>query len=182
MGALLVPLFAIAVILGALALALLALFRNMLYVCPPSEVLVFSGGGARVTADGRKVGYRIVKDSQTETAGGGAEALTVDLDAELGEILVAGMRDRVGEPDLPVRFALIIANRAIRAWRRPACALTGKVELIEARFESGRGGDDFERRAGQIVFIERPIEQRATLHIIGDLPPLFIVGDIVRVE
>jgi flotillin len=61
MGAVLLPVFVLLGILAILGLALLALFRNMLYVCPPSEVLIFSGGGERMTADGRKVGYRIVK-------------------------------------------------------------------------------------------------------------------------
>ena len=34
--------------------------KRLLYICPPNEVLIFSGG-QRASASGRKVGYRIIK-------------------------------------------------------------------------------------------------------------------------
>lgn len=40
--------------------ALVAIVKNLLYVCQPSEVLVFSGR-TRQLADGRLVGYRIIR-------------------------------------------------------------------------------------------------------------------------
>ena len=40
--------------------ALVLVVKNVLYVCQPNEVLVFSGRKRR-TADGREVGYRIIK-------------------------------------------------------------------------------------------------------------------------
>ena len=53
-------------LLGILALALVALvllIKNILYVCHPNEVLVFSGRSRR--SGGRTVGYRIIKGGRT---------------------------------------------------------------------------------------------------------------------
>lgn len=53
-------------LLGILALALVALvlvIKNLLYVCHPNEVLVFSGRSRR--SGGRTVGYRIIKGGRT---------------------------------------------------------------------------------------------------------------------
>ena len=44
--------------------ALLLLIKNVLYVCPPNEVLVFSGR-ARSTAGGQQLGYRIIRGGRT---------------------------------------------------------------------------------------------------------------------
>jgi flotillin len=41
------------------AFLLIILLKNLLYVCPPNSVLIFSGR-ARVAEDGRKVGFRVV--------------------------------------------------------------------------------------------------------------------------
>ncbi|MGF1469264.1 MAG: flotillin family protein [Sandaracinaceae bacterium] len=41
--------------------ALAMLIRNVLYVCPPNEVLVFSGASKTQTPDGRVYGYRYIK-------------------------------------------------------------------------------------------------------------------------
>lgn len=59
MGAIL-ALFGIAVIA---VIALVMLLKNVLYVCQPNEVLVFSGRARN--ADGRTVGYRIIKGGRT---------------------------------------------------------------------------------------------------------------------
>lgn len=45
-------------------LSFVALIRNVLYVCQPNEVLIFSGR-ARGTAHGREIGYRIIKGGRT---------------------------------------------------------------------------------------------------------------------
>src|SRR5262245_13891215 len=37
----------------------IAIVKNLLYVCPPNEILIFSGR-TRTTADGRRVGFRVV--------------------------------------------------------------------------------------------------------------------------
>ena len=60
------PVGAIAIlgILAIAAVALLILIKNVLYVCAPNEVLVFSGR-PRSTADGRTLGYRIIKGGRT---------------------------------------------------------------------------------------------------------------------
>ena len=57
---------AVLALLGIIAIAFVALvmlIKNVLYVCQPNEVLVFSGR-ARETA-GRTVGYRIIKGGRT---------------------------------------------------------------------------------------------------------------------
>ncbi len=60
MGSFLIACFALLIILGIAGFALLGVIRNILYVCEPSEVLVFSGR-SRKRADGKTVGYRFVK-------------------------------------------------------------------------------------------------------------------------
>lgn len=58
---------AVLALLGIIAIAMVAtimLIKNVLYVCQPNEVLVFSGR-ARATAEGRSVGYRIIKGGRT---------------------------------------------------------------------------------------------------------------------
>jgi flotillin len=52
-------LIVIAVALAAMA----AIIRNLLYICGPNEVLVFSG--SRRTIEGREVGYRVVKGGRS---------------------------------------------------------------------------------------------------------------------
>src|SRR5262245_5903633 len=42
-----------------LLLILLFVFKNLLYICRPNEVLIFSGRRQR-TPDGREVGFRVV--------------------------------------------------------------------------------------------------------------------------
>ncbi len=60
MGSFLFACLVLLVILGIAGLAVLGVIRNILYVCEPSEVLVFSGR-PRQRADGKTVGYRFVK-------------------------------------------------------------------------------------------------------------------------
>lgn len=45
---------------GAVALVI----RNLLYICQPSEVLIFAGSTQR-SADGKRVGYRLVKGGRS---------------------------------------------------------------------------------------------------------------------
>jgi flotillin len=59
MGAV-VALFGIVVIAFV---AIILLIKNVLYVCQPNEVLVFSGRARQ--SDGRTVGYRIIKGGRT---------------------------------------------------------------------------------------------------------------------
>ncbi len=47
------------IIIGVAALALVLMIKNILYVCQPNEVLVFSG--RRRVVGGRELGYRIIK-------------------------------------------------------------------------------------------------------------------------
>ena len=52
----------IAIVAGSLlagVFLLVLLLKNLLYVCPPNHVLIFSGR-SRVAEDGRKVGFRVV--------------------------------------------------------------------------------------------------------------------------
>ncbi len=54
---------ALLAIIAIAAIALITILKNVLYVCQPNEVLIFSGRSR--DADGRKVGYRIVKGGRT---------------------------------------------------------------------------------------------------------------------
>ncbi len=60
MGSFLLACFALLIILGIAAFATLGVVKNILYVCEPSEVLIFSGR-SRQRSDGKIVGYRFVK-------------------------------------------------------------------------------------------------------------------------
>src|SRR6266498_1305679 len=75
-----------------------------------------------------------------------------------------------------MRFAFVVADRAVRAGRRPAFAPAGECFIVKSRFNRGRGGDGFERRAGQVVFIERAVEQRFTPGVVPDLLPPTLFG------
>lgn len=59
--ALITPILALMAIGGIAVLAIVGLFRNVLYVSGPNEVLVFSGASKSVTSDGRSIGYRFIK-------------------------------------------------------------------------------------------------------------------------
>jgi flotillin len=59
-----VALNALFVIVVIAFVALIMLVKNVLYVCQPNEVLVFSGR-TRQTPDGRTVGYRVIKGGRT---------------------------------------------------------------------------------------------------------------------
>jgi len=50
-------------LIGAVSIVLLV--KNLLYVCQPNEVLVFSGRAKNRTADGKELGYRIIKGGRT---------------------------------------------------------------------------------------------------------------------
>jgi flotillin len=47
-------------VVAIFAIVLMLVIKRLLYICPPNEVLIFSGG-QRAAPDGRKVGYRIIK-------------------------------------------------------------------------------------------------------------------------
>ncbi|MEZ4365850.1 MAG: SPFH domain-containing protein [Kofleriaceae bacterium] len=52
----------IAAALGAAVLVILVVISRLIYICPPNEVLIFSGTHRRVSADDdREVGYRLVQ-------------------------------------------------------------------------------------------------------------------------
>jgi len=59
--ALITPILALMAIGGIAVLAIVGLFRNVLYVSGPNEVLIFSGASKSVTSDGRSIGYRFIK-------------------------------------------------------------------------------------------------------------------------
>ncbi len=51
-------------VIGLIAVvAIVLVFKNVLYVCQPNEVLIFSGRNRQV--DGRTIGYRIIKGGRT---------------------------------------------------------------------------------------------------------------------
>jgi len=50
-------------LIGAVSIVLLV--KNLLYVCQPNEVLVFSGRAKNRTAEGKELGYRIIKGGRT---------------------------------------------------------------------------------------------------------------------
>lgn len=92
------PLFILLVLAAAAALAALILVRNVLYVCPPNEVLVFSGASPRQTADGRKIAYRIVKGGRTLRVPLFETVDSMDLSNMIIELKVKGAYSKGGIP------------------------------------------------------------------------------------
>jgi flotillin len=92
------PLFILLVLAAAAALAALILVRNVLYVCPPNEVLVFSGASPRTTADGRKIAYRIVKGGRTLRVPLFESVDSMDLSNMIIELKVKGAYSKGGIP------------------------------------------------------------------------------------
>src|SRR5262245_17136447 len=60
-----VAVLALICIAAVAVISILMVLKNVLYVCQPNEVLVFSGWTKRQTNDGREVGYRILKGGRT---------------------------------------------------------------------------------------------------------------------
>lgn len=97
MGSFLLACFALLVILGIAGFALLGVIRNILYVCEPSEVLVFSGR-ARQRADGKSVGYRFVKGGRATRVPLFETVDRMDLTNMIIELHVKGAYSRNGIP------------------------------------------------------------------------------------
>jgi flotillin len=97
MGSFLLALFALIIILGIAAFATLGVVRNILYVCEPSEVLVFSGR-SRKRADGKDVGYRFVKGGRATRVPLLETVDRMDLTNMIIELHVKGAYSRNGIP------------------------------------------------------------------------------------
>jgi flotillin len=92
------PLFVLLVLAAAAMLAALILVRNVLYVCPPNEVLVFSGATPRNTAEGKKIAYRIVKGGRTLRIPLLETVDSMDLSNMIIELKVKGAYSKGGIP------------------------------------------------------------------------------------
>lgn len=97
MGSFLLACFALLIILAVAGFALLAVVRNILYVCEPSEVLVFSGR-SRQRADGKTVGYRFVKGGRATRVPLFETVDRMDLTNMIIELHVKGAYSRNGIP------------------------------------------------------------------------------------
>lgn len=98
MMAVLFPVFVLLVLAAAAVLAALILVRNVLYVCPPNEVLVFSGATPRNTAEGKKIAYRIVKGGRTLRIPLLETVDSMDLSNMIIELKVKGAYSKGGIP------------------------------------------------------------------------------------
>lgn len=92
------PLFILLVLAAAAALAALILVKNVLYVCPPNEVLVFSGAAPRTTAEGKQIAYRIVKGGRTLRVPLFETVDSMDLSNMIIELKVKGAYSKGGIP------------------------------------------------------------------------------------
>lgn len=92
------PLFILLVLAAAAMLAALILVRNVLYVCPPNEVLIFSGATPRSTSNGKKISYRIVKGGRTLRIPLLEAVDSMDLSNMIIELKVKGAYSKGGIP------------------------------------------------------------------------------------
>jgi len=84
-------------IISVIALmSIVLIVKNMLYVCPPNEVLIFSGRARPV--DGKKLGYRIVKGGRTLRVPLIETVDRMDLTNMIIEVSVRGAYARGGIP------------------------------------------------------------------------------------
>lgn len=78
---------------GAVALAI----RNLYYICQPSEVLIFAGSTRR-SADGKRVGYRLVKGGSSIRVPLLERALRMDLTNMIIDLRVSNAYSKGGIP------------------------------------------------------------------------------------
>jgi hypothetical protein len=68
-----------------------------------------------------------LEDAQPKSACCISQPDAINFDAELGEILIAGMHHRLGKIHLTVRFTFVVTDWAGRAGRSPTIAATDKA-------------------------------------------------------
>ena len=90
--ALITPILALMAIGGIAVLAIVGLFRNVLYVSGPNEVLVFSGASKSVTSDGRSIGYRFIKGGRIPAL---IEYLSSFMTLQAGDVILTGTPEGV---------------------------------------------------------------------------------------
>ena len=90
-------LIALAAIAVIAFFALVLVVKNVLYVCPANEVMIFSGR-TRTTADGRVVGYRIIKGGRALRVPLLETVNKMDLTNMIIEITVRGAYSKGGIP------------------------------------------------------------------------------------
>lgn len=88
---------ALAAILGAGTGASVFVIRNLYYICQPNEVLIFAGS-SRQLADGRKVGYRLVKGGSSIRVPLLERALRMDLSNMIIDLRVPNAYSKGGIP------------------------------------------------------------------------------------
>ncbi|UBF27213.1 flotillin family protein [Kovacikia minuta CCNUW1] len=91
---------AIVALLGIMGLGTGAgvfVIRNLYYICQPNEVLIFAGS-SRQLADGRRVGYRLVKGGSSVRVPLLERALRMDLTNMIIELKVANAYSKGGIP------------------------------------------------------------------------------------
>jgi flotillin len=98
MGDFILPFFVLLAIAGLFVLVLLGLVRNVLYVCPPNEVLVLSGASRSQASDGRTVHYRIVKGGRAWRVPLFETVDSMDLTNMIIELRVKGAYSKGGIP------------------------------------------------------------------------------------
>jgi flotillin len=89
--------FALLILLGAGTGAGALVIRNLYYICQPSEVLIFAGS-SRQSADGRRVGYRLVKGGSSIRVPLLERALRMDLTNMIIELRVSNAYSKGGIP------------------------------------------------------------------------------------
>lgn len=88
---------ALAAILGAGTGASVFVIRNLYYICQPNEVLIFAGS-SRKLADGRTVGYRLVKGGSSIRVPLLERALRMDLSNMIIDLRVSNAYSKGGIP------------------------------------------------------------------------------------
>lgn len=89
--------FSLAIILSVAGGAGTLVLRNLYYICQPSEVLIFAGSD-RQLADGRRVGYRLVKGGSSIRTPLLERAFRMDLSNMIIELKVTGAYSKGGIP------------------------------------------------------------------------------------
>ena len=84
------------IVAGAAAIAIVLIVKNLLYVCEPSKVLIFSGRTARVGK--RTVGYRTIKGGRAYRVPFLESVDTMDLTNMIIEVTIANAYSKGGIP------------------------------------------------------------------------------------
>jgi len=172
-------------VVAFMGVAATAVFRNLLYICGPNEVLIFSGGQRVV--EGRQVGYRVIKGGSSVRRPLLERVDRLDLTNMIIEVSVTSAYSKGGIPlniegvaNVKIAGHEPVLNNAIErflGWQRSAIVqvakdtLEGNLRGVLSQLTPEQVNED------KITFAEKLLEEAE-----HDLTKLGLVLDTLKVQ